>query len=50
MGNKKKSAFEATRKDDNSKDKNNVEVTKVKIILERTHHSDETFEQEIGSV
>ncbi len=34
MGNKKKTGLDATRKDDNSKDKNFVEMTKVKVVFE----------------
>ena len=50
MGNKKKSGPDATRKDENSKDKNFVETTKVKIILERTSSENGVHGQEIGAV
>jgi hypothetical protein len=46
---KKKGANETARKDDSSKDKNCIEMTKVQIILKDTQASDES-DQKIGYV
>ena len=45
VGGKKKSTCDATRKDENYKDKNFVEITKVKIILKHGQSFDEASGQ-----
>jgi hypothetical protein len=40
-GSKKKGANETFRKDDSSKDKNSVEMTKIQILLKESQESDD---------
>jgi hypothetical protein len=49
-GSKKKGANETARKDDSSKDKNSVEMTKIEILLKESQESDDESDQKIGFV
>lgn len=49
-GSKKKGANETVRKDDSSKDKNSVEMTKIQILLKESQESDDESDQKIGFV